>query len=39
MILDLFAGKCVLMAVSIAATCIVAQVNRLLPKLRKMFSR
>lgn len=38
MILDLFTGKCVLMAVSIAATCIVAQVYRLLPKLRKILS-
>lgn len=38
MILNLFAGKCVLMAVGIAATCIAAQVYRLLPKLRKMLS-
>lgn len=38
MILNPFAGKCVLMAVGIAATCIAAQVYRLLPKLRKILS-
>lgn len=37
--MSLIAGKCILMAVSITATCIVAQAYRLLPKLRKLFSR
>lgn len=36
--MNVIAGKCMLMAVSITATCIVAQAYRLLPKLKKLLS-
>lgn len=37
MVMNLIAGKCVLMAVSIAGTCIAAQVYRLLTGLKKHY--